>query len=115
MDYIYPRRIGAGGTLFFKKVFLKLNTLIIHLNNVLKSQVKDCYIMPLGKDQEVPAALLPLEGQGLPSNRPNLLLSILVTISNPFIIASNLVLLLSICTIVTKCSNLGENQTSEAR
>merc|ERR1719278_2225300 len=40
--------------------------------------VKDCYIMPLGKDQEVPAALLPLEGQGLPSNRPNLLLSILV-------------------------------------
>merc|ERR1719180_416213 len=40
--------------------------------------VKDCYIMPLGKDQEVPAALLPLEGQGLPPNRPNLLLSILV-------------------------------------
>merc|ERR1719508_255163 len=36
--------------------------------------------MPLGKDQEVPAALLPLEGQGLPSNRPNLLLSILVRI-----------------------------------
>ena len=44
----------------------------------LFSQVKDCYIMPLGKDQEVPAALLPLEGQGLPHNRPNLLLSILV-------------------------------------
>merc|ERR1719278_561083 len=40
--------------------------------------VKDCYIMPLGKDQEVPPALLPLEGQGLPQNRTNLLLSILV-------------------------------------
>ena len=48
--------------------------------------------MPLGKDQEVPAALLPLEGQGLPPNRPNLLLSILVTIYNPFINAANLVL-----------------------
>ena len=40
--------------------------------------------MPLGKDQEMPAALLPLEGQGLPPNRPNLLLSILVLISIDF-------------------------------
>ena len=47
---------------------------------MLGSQVKDCYIMPLGKEQELPEALLPLEGQGLPPNRPNLLLSILVPI-----------------------------------
>ena len=64
--------------------------------------------MPLGKDQDVPAALLPLEGQGLPPNRPNLLLSILVQISNPFMMPANLVLYI----IVT---NLGENQTSQAR
>ena len=54
---------------------------ILNLLNVkthLFLQVKDCYIMPLGKDQEVPPALLPLEGQGLPQNRTNLLLSILV-------------------------------------
>eukprot|EP00092_Neocalanus_flemingeri_P057326 GFUD01068113.1.p1 GENE.GFUD01068113.1~~GFUD01068113.1.p1 ORF type:complete len:1909 (-),score=640.60 GFUD01068113.1:4-5181(-) len=40
--------------------------------------VKDCYIMPLSTTSPVPAALLPLSGQGLPITRPDLLLTILV-------------------------------------
>ena len=40
--------------------------------------VKDCYIMPLRSSKPVPAALLPLSGQGLPPSRPDLLLSIIV-------------------------------------
>jgi len=40
--------------------------------------VKDCYIMPLRTTSPVPAALLPLSGQGLPLTRPDLLLTIIV-------------------------------------
>ena len=72
--------------------------------------------MPLGKDQEMPAALLPLEGQGLPPNRPNLLLSILVLISIDFLgaIPTESPAEKHVSFLCDKVPhNLGENQTSE--
>ncbi|XP_038152171.1 PHD finger protein 3 [Cyprinodon tularosa] len=41
-------------------------------------QVKDMYLIPLGATEKVPHQLVPFDGPGLESNRPNLLLGLII-------------------------------------
>ena len=40
--------------------------------------VKDCYIIPLGSNEQLPGSLNAIGGSGLEKNRPNMLLSLIV-------------------------------------
>ncbi|CAL9687996.1 unnamed protein product [Knipowitschia caucasica] len=41
-------------------------------------QVKDMYVIPLGATEKIPHQLVPFDGPGLESNRPNLLLGLII-------------------------------------
>uniref|UniRef100_T1JTB7 PHD-type domain-containing protein n=1 Tax=Tetranychus urticae TaxID=32264 RepID=T1JTB7_TETUR len=62
----------------YEKFFEYLNTRKRYGVVGAGKSIKDFYILPLPKDADPPEVLLPFDGPGIPSNRPNLLLGILV-------------------------------------